>query len=116
MAEQTQTADFIGMLMEMGRGSTSIEASRKLSELTDAICETGDKGTFTLKLEVTPSGMKHGRVNQFEIRPVIQISKPEPKQGKSIFFVTAAGKLTRTNPDQMDMDFESVKEGVTNGR
>ncbi len=106
------TADFIGMLAEMGRGTTIIEASKKLAELTDAICETGDKGSLTLKLEVTPSGMKHGRVNQFEIRPIISIAKPEPKQGKSIFFVTTNGKLTRTNPDQMDMDFDSVKEGA----
>jgi hypothetical protein len=44
-------------------------------------------------------------VNQFEIRPDVKITKPEHKQGKSIFFVTPEGKLTRDDPDQEELNF-----------
>lgn len=116
MAEQQpqNVADIIGTLVVLSRGNFVIDAGRELHELTEAIKDTGKKGVLTIKLEVTPSGLRKGVVNQVEIRPDISISKPKPDQGKSIFFITEDHKLTREDPDQMEMDLEMERE--TNGR
>lgn len=108
-------ADIVSTMVSMNRGNFVIECGRKLDELSRAIVDTGGKGKLTIVLEVTPSGMKDGRVNQFEIRPNVAINKPEHPQGKSIFFVTEDCKLTRDDPDQLEMSYE-MPERETNGR
>lgn len=112
MDKDRQVADIISTLVVLNRGNFVIECGRELQELTDAIVDTGKGGGITIKLKVTPSGLKAGRVNQFEIRPEIAIDKPRHDQGKSIFFVTPDNKLVREDPNQMEMEYE--KE--TNGR
>jgi len=99
-------ADFLATLAEMNRGRFILECGSQLSQLCDAVINTSGKGKLTLTLEVAPSGIKDGRVNQVEIRPVIRIVRPEPNQGRSIFFIVD-GKLTRDDPDQMDIDYDS---------
>jgi hypothetical protein len=100
--------------MVLNRGRFVIEAGVQLQELTDAIIDTGKPGAILVKLAITPSGYKEGRINQFEIRPDVSIQKPKHDQGKSIFFVTENNKLVRDDPDQMGMDFE--EEGQQHGR
>ena len=107
-----RVADIISTLVVMNRGNFIIECGREMQELTDAIKDTGKKGALVIKLEVTPSGLKDGRVNQVEIRPDVSINKPKHDQGKSIFFVTEDNKLVRDDPNQLDIEFERE----TNGR
>jgi hypothetical protein len=107
-----EVADIISTIVVLNRGNFVIECGRELQELTDAIVDTGKKGALVIKLEVTPSGLKEGRVNQFEIRPDVSINKPKHDQGKSIFFVTQDNKLVREDPNQMQMEYERE----TNGR
>ncbi len=110
--ERSEVADIIQTLVVMSRGKFVVEAGVEFQALADAIVDTGKKGSITIKLEVTPSGLKNGRVNQFEIRPDVSIQKPKHDAGKSIFFVTEDNRLVRDDPDQMDMQFE----GESNAR
>lgn len=108
-------ANIIETLIVMNRGNFVIECGREMQELTDAIIDTGGKGTLVIKLEVTPSALKDGRISQVDISPSIDIKKPKHDQGKSIFFVTADNKLVREDPAQMGMEF-AEQERETNGR
>ena len=110
-----KVANIIETLIVMNRGNFVIECGRELQELTDAIIDTGGKGSLIIKLEVTPSGLKDGRINQVDVAPSIDIKKPKHEQGKSIFFVTAENKLVRDDPDQEQFEFNE-KEKETNGR
>ena len=112
--DKTRVADIIQTLVVLSRGKFILDCGTELQELADAIVDTGKKGSLVITLDVAPSGLKAGRVNQFEIRPDVSIKKPKHDQGKSIFFVDENNKLMRDDPDQMDMQFESERE--TNGR
>lgn len=112
--QDSEVNDIIQTLVVMDRGKFVIDCGRELYELTEAIKDTGKKGSLVIKLEVTPSGLKDGRVNQVEIRPDVSISKPKHDAKKAIFFVTEDSHLVRDDPDQMDMFIETEKE--TNGR
>lgn len=107
-------ADFIQTLMEMRAGAAAADCSRKLSELVAAIMETGKKGELVLKVNITPSRLNLGRVTEVEIEHTCKISKPEHSTGRSIFFTTEEGTLTREDPNQMA--FEITEERETNGR
>jgi hypothetical protein len=118
MADQkekaSQTADVVGVMAECNRGNFLIECGRQLQELTDGIIRTGKKGKLTITLELIPAGICDGRINQFEITPMVTIKEPQPSQGSSIFFVSEDNHLTRDDPNQEQLDFEKEKE--TNGR
>jgi hypothetical protein len=105
-----KVADILSTICELNRGNFAIECGRKLQELSDAIIDTGGKGRLVITLDVTPSGLKKGRINQFEVRPEVKITKPQHDQGSSIFFVTPDGKLTRDDPDQMDLELKEFSE------
>jgi hypothetical protein len=111
--EAARVNDIISTLIVMSRGNFVIDAGRELFELTEAIKDTGKKGKLVITLEVTPSGLRKGVVNQCEIRPDVTIQKPKPDQGKSIFFITDDNHLVREDPAQMEMELETERE--TNG-
>jgi hypothetical protein len=113
--QNKEVADILSTMIVLSKGRFVIEAGIQLQKLTDAMVDTGKKGSITIKLEFTPSGLKDGRVNQFEIRPDITIQEPRHEMGKSIFFVDDHNKLMRDDPDQMEMGFEE-SEKETNGR
>ncbi len=110
-SEGTGTADIISTLAELNRGNFILQAGRELHDLTESIKDTGKKGKLVITLEVTPSGLRHGRVNQVEILPDVTITKPKPAQGKVTFFVTDDNNLVRQDPGQMEMDLMEVSNG-----
>ncbi len=56
-----------------------------------------------MSLEVIPGAMTQGRASQMEITPKVKIEEPLASQGTSIFFVSDDNKLSRNDPEQMDM-------------
>lgn len=111
MQEEKQ-ADIIQTMCVLDRGRFIIECGRELQELTDAIVDTNKGGDITIKLKVKPSGWSQstGRPNQFDFQPKVSINKPRAEPNTTIFFVTEDRKLTRDDPDQIDM---FVDQGVT---
>lgn len=104
--------DVIKTLAELDRGRFLIECGREMRELTDAIRNAGNKkGTLVIRLEVAPSGMREGRLNQVEIKGSVAAVRPKPDVRSSIFFVSEDSQLTREDPDQLEMfDGEPVME------
>lgn len=95
------------VLRDIRGGKVVNHASELLNELVLAVHETGKPGTFTLKLTVRPD--KTGE-NQLSIAPTIDIKAPRPDMPESIFFFDSAGNLTRTDPNQTEMQLSRVAD------
>lgn len=98
--EQT---DIISALAELDRGRFVITCGREMHALTEAIRNTNRKGSLVIRLEVSPNGLRDGRVSQVEIKPSVTAALPKPDVRSSIFFVTDAAQLVRDDPEQMSM-------------
>jgi hypothetical protein len=97
-------ADFIHLLLEMRNGAVASDCNRKFNELLDAVFETGAKGEFTVKVSVKPSKRAMGgAVIEVETEHECKTKKPELSVGRSLFFVTQDGRLTRDDPNQEAM-------------
>lgn len=109
---QPKPTDVIETLANLNRGNFLIECGRKMAELVEAAGRTRKKGKIVITLELLPTGISPttGQVNQFEISPVVEIKKPEITQPGSIFFCDESGRLTRDDPDQMQMDYNENKQ------
>ncbi len=100
-------ADFISTVMEMRDGKVAAQVNQKFSELMTAIAEHQGKGSFTLKLSVTPAKLGlRDEVAEVEIDYDISMKKPFRKLSKAQFFMTPDGQLSRQDPNQFQMDFE----------
>ena len=94
--------DFVSVVMEMRNGAAAIDCSRKLNELLESILETKKGGKITLTVGIKPATLrKDGSVGERDFTHQCSIAKPELDQGRSIFFVTQDGRVTRSDPNQM---------------
>lgn len=80
-------------------GTLDEELGEKLNELVRKCEETQRVGTLSLSLKIKPA--KAGRI---EIIDDIKVTMPKEEKGSSIMFVLPSGKLTRTDPRQMEID------------
>lgn len=105
--ENSKISDVLGTLADINRGNFVIEIGRKQTELVEACVRTRKKGKLVITLEIVPAGISEdtNRVNQFSVRPEVSVKKPEASQPAAIFFCTEDNKLTRDDPDQMEMNF-----------
>lgn len=112
---QPNPTDVVETLVNLNRGNFLIECGRKMTELVEASIRTRKKGKFVVTLELLPTGISSttGQVNQFEISPLVEIKKPEITQPASIFFCDDGGRLTRDDPDQMQMEYEATTQEKT---
>ena len=66
-----------------------------------AIQKTGNGGDMTLKLK-----FKVNKAGQIEMTPALTINRPTRPLGTGIYFSTDDGRLTRRDPNQMDIEDE----------
>lgn len=103
--------DLLGILLDMRSGQVASDCNAKFNEVLKAVIDTGGKGELTIKLFVKPSKMGMGRaVIEVETEHECKLKKPELEIGRSVFFVTADGDLTRTDPGQEKMFELEAKE------
>jgi hypothetical protein len=96
--------DLLQVLLDMRSGAVAADCNKKFSEVLQAVLETGGKGELTMKLFIEPSKMgMGGAVIEVETRHECKLKKPELAAGKSFFFVTRNGDLSRDDPDQIAM-------------
>lgn len=91
-------------MMDMRSGAVASDCNAKFNEVLKAVLDTGGKGELTIKLTVKPSKMgMGGAVIEVETAHECKVKKPEFDVGRSFFFVTRQGELTRDDPAQVDM-------------
>lgn len=93
--------NFLEFLQGFRRGELLAEGDTKLSELVAAMQATGAGGTLSIKL-----AFKVNKAGQFECTPDVTIRKLALALGVGIFFGTDDGRLTRRDPNQMDIEDE----------
>lgn len=93
--------NFLEFIQGFRRGELLETGDNKLTELIEAINETGNGGSLTLKV-----GIKVNKAGQLEIVPDISIKKPVRSLGTGIYWATDDGRLTHRDPNQMDFDDE----------
>lgn len=80
-------------LSQVRAGKCVSNASAKLSELLEAVEDTGRDGTLTLKLSV-----KHSADGEVLILDSTTIKKPQPAADPTFFYVNDKHRLTRDDP------------------
>lgn len=96
--------DLLSILLDMRNGQVATDCNQKFNTVLEAVLETGGKGELTIKLFIKPSKLGMGRaVLEVETSHECKLKKPEHEIGRSTFFVTKEGKLTRDDPAQTAM-------------
>lgn len=97
--------NFLELIQSFRRGELLGEGDTKLGELIEAIQRTGAGGDLTLKLK-----FKVNKAGQIEIVPEMTIKKPTRALGTGIYFASDDGRLTRRDPNQMDIEDEIERQ------
>lgn len=93
--------DIVSVLCEMRGGQVVSDVNVKFQDMLKAVLDTGGKGELTIKLKVNPSKMAlGGAILEVECSHECKAKKPELPVGKSIFFVSSEGTLSRSDPAQ----------------
>lgn len=93
--------NFLEFFQSFRRGALIQQADERLTELVEAIRETGGTGTLTIKLP-----FKVNKGGQIECTPVVEAKAPRPSVGTGIYFASDDGRLTRRDPNQLDIEDE----------
>lgn len=93
--------DLMQVLLEMRNGAVAADLNTKFNEVLAAVLETGGGGKLTVDLSIKPSRMGlGGAVIEVETSHECKLKKPELPIGRSVFFVSRDGTLTREDPAQ----------------
>jgi len=96
-----QPSDLLEAILAMKNGQVAADLNNKFNEVLHSVLNTAGKGELTIKFKIEPSRLAiGGAVVEVEASHECKLKKPEPKIGRSIFFVGPDGRLTRDNPDQ----------------
>lgn len=95
------TINLLEFIQSFRRGDLLAEGDSRLCELVEAIERTGTNGKMTITLNI-----KVNKAGQFEITPGVSIKKPQRPFGVGIYFPTEGGRLSRHDPNQMDIEDE----------
>lgn len=106
-----QQNDLLAILLDMRSGQVAADCNSKFNEVLQAVLETGGKGELVIKLFIKPSKMgMGGTVVEVETTHECKAKSPELSIGRSVFFVTADGVLTRDDPAQTAMFVSEIQE------
>jgi hypothetical protein len=86
------------------------ELDENLVELTNAVIETGKKGTLTLKLTLGPLD---GSTEQLLMNDEIKLAKPRAQRKPTVLFPTKSGDLTRNDPNQLEFQLMDLDDSKT---
>lgn len=110
MSEEKQM-DAIGLIRDMDQGNLQYELARRMTEIINAVRESGKKGSLQLTISISPLP-KFG-ANAVEVVPAIKVSVPQPEYKRTIRFITDDLRLIGDNPDQRK--FAEAPVGIAAG-
>lgn len=96
--------NFLEFLQSFRRGDLLSAADDKLRELVEALALHQGTGSLTLKF-----GFKVNKAGQLEINPDVTVKKPARALGTGIYFASDDNRLTRRDPNQMDIEDEIAR-------
>lgn len=96
---------FTDTLRDMRAGQTLEDLTQALHHMVQQCIATGKPGELTLSITVKP--IKNS-AEAVQVLDKINAKEPRFDQDGSLFFVTATGELSRTNPRQEVLDLRTV--------
>lgn len=103
-----ERSNFIDTLIDTHRGELIEDADKGLADLLQKLAERGGTGSVVLTLKVS-----HFAEGQVKAEGTVVTKVPKKKLPASIFY-KKAGQLTRTNPNQVTINFEDHNAETTN--
>lgn len=97
-------ADILGQIRG---GAVLHDAGKALQECVQAVRDTGKPATLTFKIKVEPDKTDETVVT---LQPDIDVKLPRKPRAKGIFYMDAAGRLTKEDPRQVEMELERKAE------
>jgi len=89
------------VMKDLRHGEVDMDAGIALSDLVQAVRETGRGGVLRLELKVQP--VQKGNGEQVVVTDVIKVKKPEPQNGTTVLFTTEENVLARKDPRQPEL-------------
>ena len=93
--------NFLELIQTFRRGELLRQGDDQLERIIAGMKETGGDGELTIKLP-----FKFNKGGQIECTPKISAKIPQAAMGTGIFFADDDGRLTRRDPNQMDIEDE----------
>lgn len=90
-------------------GTVNGRMSAELERLAGAVARTQKKGKVTLEVTVKPLG------DGIEITGAVKVTTPLPAPVGTFYWVTRDGKLSRHDPEQLEMDLRPLPKGEPAG-
>lgn len=106
-ADGPRIRPFADFLVANDKGRTHAQLSEALHDLVAAVRDTGKAGTVTLQIKVAPLGKD---VDQLKVTANVGLKRPAEEPRPSIFFADADGNLSRTDPNQPQIEGLRVAE------
>ena len=89
--------DFAAFLLELSRGRTIAELTEGLARVVRSVQDTGNKGSLTLTVTISPA---KGDREQVEVTDTVTVKAARHDRARSTFFVDKAGRPVRDDPNQ----------------
>lgn len=96
---------FADVLRDLSGGTTYETLTLDLANVVQEVIRTQKGGAITLSLTISPNGL-----GSVQIAESIKTKVPELAKGKTLFFATEAGTLTRDDPRQEKLALRSVDD------
>jgi len=108
MSLPNHSINFLEFLQSFRRGDLLREGDRKLAEVIEAMTETGGDGKITIELP-----FKRNKAGQIECTPKVSAKIPQKPMGTGIYFSDDEGRLSRRDPNQLDIEDEIERRRFT---
>lgn len=99
---------FADVLRDLSGGQAYETLTLDLANVVQEVIRTQKAGAISLTLAITPNGP-----GSVQIGETIKTKVPELARGKTLFFATEAGTLTRDDPRQEKLALRSVDDERT---
>lgn len=101
MSHPNHSVNFLELMQSFRRGELLRTADRELAKVMEAMSETGGDGSITIKIP-----LKFNKAGQVEVTPSITSKIPQRPMGTGIYFADDDGRLSRRDPNQLDIEDE----------
>ena len=100
-------------IMRAHRKGAAVDLATELfGEVVRAVDETGNKGSVTIKIEISPG---EGGGSEKKVSFKVSCKKPIRDIPDAVFFSDQSGDLHRADPAQTELQFEdATKRGAAN--
>lgn len=103
-AAKASTDDFLVFLRQVRKGGLAAEIAEACADAVIAVRHTGKPASVKLDLKFQPDDDGERVVVVDDVKMTI----PKAKKGKSLFYTTEDGGLTRTDPNQMEFKLREI--------